>query len=124
MAFLTAFCIVLVLALAFVLIRRALPILSAAVTAWLVWSLTRDAASAGVASIAILLVVSWLLDVAAENAGTRRLIVGAEIAAGALVAGVVAFLIAGASTATSVWIVIGSAICAVMIVARWRQLAL
>ena len=121
--FLVAFSIGLALVLAVILVRRALPILCAAALAWLAWSATRDVATAGIAAIAVLLVVCWLLDAAASHGNTRKLTVCAELAAAAFVAGGLAFLIAGGPGPNIIWVVAGSAIAAMAMVARWRNLA-
>jgi hypothetical protein len=123
MVVLAAFCIGVASALALVFIRRALPILIALATGWLAWSLSHDFAVASVLLVASLLVVCWVLDAAANDWDKRRLSVGAEIAAGVLVAGGVAFLSAGGPSPNAVWIVAGSAIAAMAIVARWRRLS-
>jgi len=124
MVVLAAFCIGVASMLALILIRRALPILIALATGWLAWSFSNDFAAAGVLLVAAYLVACGVLDAAANHWRTRRLSVGAEIAAGALVAGGLAFLLAGGPSPSVSWIVAGSAIAAMAIVARWRSLAL
>jgi len=109
--------------LAVIVIRGALPILCAEAVGCLTWTLTHDFSSACVASIAALLVACWLFDAAALHGMTRRLAIGAEIAAAAMVAGGLAFLIAGGPGPNTVWIVGGAAIAAIAIVVRWRELA-
>jgi hypothetical protein len=106
-----------------VVIRRVLPIACAAAAGWLAWSATHDAATAGAASIAALVVASWLLDAAANNNTARRLTVGAEIAAAAIGGGGLAFQIVGEHASNVAWIVGGASIAAIAVVARWRQLA-
>ena len=123
MVVLAAFCIGVASVLALVLIRRALPILIALATGWLAWSFSHDIAAAGVLLVATYLVACWVLDIAANDWRARQLSVGAEVAAGALVAGGMAFLVAGGPSSSVVWIVAGSAITATAIVARWRSLS-
>ena len=106
-----------------IVVRRVLPIACAAVAGWLAWSTTHDPATAGIAAIAVLLATSWLLDAAANHNIARRLTVGAELAAAAIVAGGLAYQIAGEQGASIIWIVGGASIVAMAIVARWRQLA-
>ncbi len=123
MVVLSAFCIGVACVLALVFIRRALPILFALATGWLAWSFSHDLAAAGVLLVAAYLVACWALDAAANDWRAPRLSVGVEITAGALVAGGVAFLIAGGPSPNVVWISAGAAIAAVAIVARWRSLS-
>lgn len=119
MVFLAAFGLI----VAIIAIRRALPILCSAATAWLTWSLTQDVAAAFVASIAALLVASWLLDAAANHARFRRLTIGAEIGTAAVIAGGLALTIVGSQGPGVAWIVVGSMLAAMAIVARWREFA-
>jgi hypothetical protein len=123
MVVLAAFCIGVVCLLALILIRRALPILIALGAGWLAWSLSHDIAAAGILLVAAHLVACWVLDAAANDWRARRLSVGVEITAGALVAGGVAFLVAGGPNPNVVWIVAGAVIAATAIVARWRCIA-
>lgn len=120
---LAAACLLLGCVLAVIVIRRALPILCAAAVGCMTWTLTHDFSSACVASIAALLVACWLFDAAALHGMTRRLAIGAEIAAAAMVAGGLAFLIAGGDGGNLFWFVAGASIAAMAIVAHWRRLA-
>lgn len=113
----------LALVAAIITARRAAPILCAALSGWLVWTLIRDAAASTMVALAALLVASWFLDAAASHWRTRRLTVGMEMAAAALVAGGLAFLIAGGEGPHLVWIVGSACIAAMAIVARWRNVA-
>lgn len=106
-----------------IVVRRVLSIACAAAAGWLAWSVTHDAAAAGIASVAMMLATSWLLDAAADHHIARRMTVGAEIAAAAIVVGGLAFQIVGEHASNVVWIVVGASVTAMAIVARWRQLA-
>lgn len=123
MVVLAAFCIGVTTMLALVLIRRALPILIALATGWLAWLFSHDFVTVGVLLVAAYLVACWVLDVAASDWNKRQLSVGAEVAAGVLVAGGIAFLVAGGTNSNVVWIVAGAVIAATAIVARWRFIA-
>lgn len=123
MVFLVAAGLVLAFLLAVGLTRRALPTLCAAAVAWLTWHMSDHVAAVGITAVATLLMASWLLDVAAYHRIARRLTIAAEIAAAALVAGGLAFLIAGGPGPNTIWIVGGAAIAAIAIIVRWRELA-
>jgi hypothetical protein len=124
MIILAVFALVALLALAIFAVRRALPMLCASLAGWLAWSLTQDIAATGVSAVAAYLVAGWMLDALANGQGARRWSVGAEIAGAAAMAGGLAFLITNSAGSPSLWIVAGSAIAAMAIVARWRRLAL
>jgi hypothetical protein len=123
MVVLAAFYIGVASVLTLILIRRALPILIALATGWLAWSFSHDFAAAGVLLVAAHLVACGVLDAAANHWKTRRLSVGAETAAGALVAGGLAFLLAGEPSPSLFWVVAGAAIAGMAIVVLWRELA-
>jgi hypothetical protein len=121
MLFLASAGVALSIVLAVVLVRRALPILCAAVAGWLAWFLTHDIATVGVVSTAALLAMCCLADAAASQVITRQLTIGVEIVAAVLVAGSLAFLLAAGPGPSIVWVVTVSAIAAMVIVVRWRS---
>ncbi len=74
-------------------------------------------------SLATLLVSSWVLDAAVGHARTRTIVLTAEVATAALVAGAIAFQFALGSSAYALWIGLATALAAAAIVAHWRQIA-
>ena len=114
-------------ALAFVLfvlvVHRAIPILLAGVVAWMTWSATKSLSLMGASGLATLLVSSWILDAAIGHARTRTIVLAAEVATAALVAGGTAFQITMSSSPHAPWIGLAMATAAAAVVAHGRQIA-